>query len=234
MNQLAESKVIEIKQLSPTVRQFKMTYAFSDSFVPGQFVMLNLPIQAEFTNRSYSIASAPNSEGWIELCIVQKPDGPGTQYLFDHVKVGSLLEVSEPQGKFLLVDDEASLCFICTGTGVAPFRSMVQGLIQTYGQLPQPLTLIFGNRFENDILYREEWEALELLDEKFSFIPVLSRDENWHGAKGYVHAQYLPLAESNSDVHFYLCGWTSMVREAKNKLKTLGFSRKQLKFELYD
>ena len=97
-----------------------------------------------------------------------------------------------------------------------------------------PVTLVFGNRYEEDILYREEWEALEKLDANFSFIPVLSRQESWQGAKGYVHAAYLPFAHADPATHFYLCGWTTMVREAKNKLKELGFPRKQLKFELYD
>lgn len=234
MDNSLESKVLEIRQLAPNVRQFRLSYAFSDQFMPGQFIMLDLPIEAAFTTRSYSIASAPNKEGWIELCIVQKPDGPGTRYLFDQVREGSILAASEPQGKFVLAEEATSLCFIATGTGVAPFRAMIQDLILQNGSLPDPITLVFGNRFETDILYRKEWEELAQTDANFNFIPVLSRQENWTRAKGYVHDFYLPLAQSNSAIYFYLCGWTTMVREAKNNLKALGFSRKQLKFELYD
>ncbi len=234
MDKSLESKVLSIQQLSPNVRQFRLSYALSDQFIPGQFIMLDLPIQAAFTTRSYSIASAPNKEGWIELCIVQKPDGPGTAFLFENVEVGSLLMVSEPQGKFVLAEKGVDLCFVATGTGVAPFRAMIQELIATHNSLPTSVTLVFGNRYLKDILYQEEWMALAEKDVNFNFIPVLSREENWDGARGYVHDYYLPLAQLNSAVYFYLCGWTSMVREAKNRLKALGFSRKQLKFELYD
>ncbi len=227
-------KVLSIQQLSPTVRQFRISYAWSDQFIPGQFVMLDLPIEAKFTTRSYSIASAPNSEGWIELCIVQKPGGPGTAFLFSQVTEGTLLQVSEPQGKFVLTDTDSPICFIATGTGVAPFRAMIQENLKKNGALDTPITLVFGNRFAHDILYHEEWENLAATDPNFTFIPVLSRDENWEGPRGYVHEHYLPIAEANNTYHFYLCGWTNMVREAKNKLKSLGFSRKQLKFELYD
>ncbi|HCS20214.1 MAG TPA: oxidoreductase [Bacteroidetes bacterium] len=234
MNTHPGGEVLQITALTPSVRIFRIRYSLSNAFRPGQFVMLDLPIQTEFTTRSYSIASAPNSDGWIELCIVKKPDGPGTSFLFEHIKEGDMLQVSEPQGKFVLEAETAPLCMVCTGTGIAPFRAMILDLRRRHTRLPMPLTLVFGNRFEEDILYREEWEQMQKLDPNFKFIPVLSREENWNGAKGYVHESYLPLAKAYPETHFYLCGWTTMVRDAKNKLKALGFSRKQLKFELYD
>lgn len=234
MNSQPGGEVLQITALTPSVRIFRIRYSLSNAFRPGQFVMLDLPIDSEFTTRSYSIASAPNSDGWIELCIVKKPEGPGTNYLFEHTKEGEMLHVSEPQGKFVLEDETAPLCMVCTGTGIAPFRSMIRDLSRKHNGLPMPLTLVFGNRYEEDILYRNEWEQLEKDDPNFKFIPVLSREETWEGAKGYVHASYLPIARTCPETHFYLCGWTTMVRETKNTLKALGFSRKQLKFELYD
>lgn len=229
-----KSELITIRSLSPTVRQFTFSYPWSDKFFPGQFVMLDLPIEAEFTTRSYSIASAPNADGWIDLCVVRKPEGPGTHFLFDELKIGASVRISEPQGKFVLSDEKVPLCLVCTGTGIAPFRSMILELRKKFSALPMPVTLVFGNRYEEDILYREEWEELQKQEANFSFIPVLSRQEDWQGEKGYVHAAYLDVAHSKPETHFYLCGWTTMVREAKNRLKDLGFSRKQLKFELYD
>ncbi|MBI1223570.1 MAG: oxidoreductase [Bacteroidetes bacterium] len=234
MSEFFDCEVLSIQQLSPTVRHFRLCYPMSSTFQAGQFVMLDLPIEADFSTRSYSIASEPNSEGIIELCIVLKEDGAGTRYIFDSIKTGDKLKVSEPQGKFVIADEEKGLVMICTGTGVAPFRSMIRDLVTKHGSLPHPVYLIFGNRFKQDILYAAEWKALMETDSNFHFIPVLSRDTDWEGARGYVHAFYMPVALENKEYHYYLCGWTSMVREAKNKLKELGYSRKQLKFELYD
>lgn len=234
MDGFRKSEVLAIQDLSPSVKQFRISYPWSGEFLPGQFIMLNLPIEAAFTTRSYSIASAPNNEGWIELCIVRKPAGPGTEFLFEELEIGAELWVSEPQGKFVLEQGSVPLCFVCTGTGIAPFRSMILGLLNQNGVLDRKVSLVFGNRYKADILYGSEWEDLQNRDPNFSFIPVLSREENWEGARGYVHPSYLSLAEKNPETCFYLCGWTSMVREAKNNLKSLGFSRKQLKFELYD
>lgn len=235
MDEFFSCRLEKIEQLSDSVRSYRFSYPLSDDFLPGQFVMLDLPIDAEFSTRSYSIASAPNKEGWIELCIVLKPGGSGTEYLFDHVKEGDQVRISKPQGKFVLDHGQTGpVCMICTGTGVAPFRSMIQNIREGSGNLARPLYLFFGNRYENDILYRKEWEELEKKDANFHFVPVLSREENWKGARGYVHEHYLPYAVQDASFCFYLCGWSDMVREAKNKLKELGFSRKQLKFELYD
>ncbi len=234
MEDFETATILSVEELSETVRSYRITHSCAGSFVPGQFVMLDLPIESEFTTRSYSIASAPNEEGWIELCIVLKPDGAGSQWLFEHAGVGTQLRVSPPNGKFVADQfHEEAKVFVCTGTGVAPFRSMIRNWRKS-GPLPFPVYLVFGNRYEGDILYRGEWELLAREDPNFHFIPVLSRDTDWLGGKGYVHEHYLPLAEQNPGYQFYLCGWSNMVREAKNRLKELGFSRKLLKFELYD
>ncbi len=232
MDSWQECRVLEKQILSESVISLKIAYTLSDRFLPGQFVMLDLPIESEFSTRSYSIASAPNTEGWIELCIVLKPDGAGTPYLFQQSKEGSILKVSEPQGRFILEEGAEPVCLICTGTGVAPFRSFIQHL-EKQG-LSREVHLIFGNRTEADILYEAEWASL-VKTGRLHFYPVLSRaSANWTGQKGYVHEVYPALAKAHPNWTFYLCGWSTMVKEAKNNLKALGFSRKQLKFELYD
>lgn len=235
MEEWFSEKVLSIEDLSENVKQFRLSYRASNAFLPGQFVMLELPIESAFTTRSYSIASAPNGEGYIDLCIVHKTDGAGSGYLFNHVKVGDNIIMSLPQGKFLLEDlHYEGLVMVSTGTGIAPFRSMIRALINQYKSLPFPLYLVFGNRTEADMLYRAEWEEIAQEHPHFHFIPVLSRSENWAGAQGYVHEHYQPIAQNNPNYHFYLCGWSDMVKEAKNHLREMGFSRKQVKFELYD
>ena len=115
-------------------------------FKPGQFVTLDLPIH-EKTNkrwRSYSIASSPDGTNVIELVIVLLEGGAGTTYLFNHITVGSELTLRGPQGVFVLPDlIDKDLFLICTGTGVAPFRSMVQH-INRYNISHQNIYLIFA------------------------------------------------------------------------------------------
>lgn len=232
---LYTAEVTRITQESPTVRRFflRVKGVGQYDFAPGQFVVLHLPIGGEFSTRSYSIASAPNGTNELELCIVCKPDGAGTPYLFSEITEGSELTISEPQGKFILPETiDTDICFVSTGTGIAPFRAMAHYLLER--GFTGNIYMIFGNRTSADILYKEEMEQLDARYPNFHFLPVLSREPGFAGAKGYVHPVYLQLFNDCRPALFYLCGWTTMVREAKNNLKELGYTRKEIKFELYD
>jgi ferredoxin-NADP reductase len=121
---------------------------------------------------------------------VLKPDGKGTPYLFDNVKKGSLVKCTTPLGKFTMPDTiDKDICFIATGTGIAPLRSM---LIDIFNKnIPhRNIYMIFGNRKIGDILYRSEMETFEKEHPEFKFFPVLSREtkETWpEKFLGYVH-----------------------------------------------
>lgn len=209
-------------------------------FKPGQFVTLDLPIHERPAKRwrSYSIASWPDGSNVFELLIVLLEDGAGTPYLFNAVKEGSELTFRGPQGVFTLPDPlEKELYFVCTGTGIAPFRSMVQHIHRH--RIPHPpIHLIFGTRTQNDLLYVDELKQLEEEMEGFYFVPTLSR-EKWDGHQGYVHEVYEDLVKEKNEggspppAQFYLCGWKAMVDEAKQRIQGLGYERKAIHQELY-
>src|SRR6185312_9997604 len=123
-------KVIKIEDETQTTRRFWIELVSGEpfDFKPGQFVTLDLPIHEKPNKRwrSYSIASWPNGTNEMELVIVLLEGGAGTNYLFNQISVGSELIYRGPQGVFTLPDQiEKDLYFICTGTGIAPFRSML-------------------------------------------------------------------------------------------------------------
>ncbi|NJL76697.1 MAG: hypothetical protein HC892_18430, partial [Saprospiraceae bacterium] len=98
------------------------------SFKAGQFVTMDLPIHEKRLKRlrSYSIASAPSNDNILEFCIVQLEGGMATNYFFNEVNVGTSILFKPPSGVFILPEPiTKDLVFICTGTGVAPFRSML-------------------------------------------------------------------------------------------------------------
>lgn len=228
--------IIDIKEESPAVRRFWFRMNEGDfTFKPGQFVMLDLPIESKITNRSYSIASAPVNEPVFELIIVLNPDGKGTPHMWDNYRIGTEVPVAGPLGKFVLPEQvDSDLCFIATGTGIAPLRSMMHYLIAG-AVAHKNLYIVFGNRTQQDILYREEFTTLAASHPFISFIPVLSRaDESWTGRRGYVHAIYEELFADKRPCIFFLCGWKNMIMEARERLAAMGYERSQIKFELYD
>src|SRR6478735_3810732 len=235
-------KVIKIEDATPTslTKRFwiQVPEVESFDFKPGQFVTLDLPIHEQKNKRwrSYSIASAPDGTNVFELVIVYLEGGLGTTYLFNDISVGSELLLRGPQGKFTLPEPIAEdLYFICTGTGIAPFRSMAQFL--HIHKLPhQSVHLIFGFRKLEDGLYVDELRQLEKENPGFFFHPCYSREtEVPTGAqKGYVHPVYEALTEQGKKpAKFFLCGWKNMIDEAKQRILAMGYDRKAIHLELY-
>jgi len=229
-------KVIRIEQETEDTRRFwiQIPELTSFDFKPGQFVTLDLPIHEKPNKgwRSYSIASWPDGSNIFELVIVLDKRGAGTPYLFDEVKVGSELTLRGPQGVFTLTEPiEDDLILVCTGTGIAPFRSMIHH-IKNKNIPHKNIYLVFGCRTKSTLLYYEELKNLQNEIPGFHYIPTLSR-EHWDGHTGYVHAVYELLCIDKKPAKFYLCGWKGMIDEARTKIPEMGYDKKDMHFEIY-
>ncbi len=233
-------KVIRIADETPSTKRFwiEMNGTNDFQFLPGQFITLDLPIHEQKNKRwrSYSIASAPDGTNVVELVIVLLEGGLGTTFLFKEVSVGSELTIRGPQGKFTLPEQlDKDIFLICTGTGIAPFRSMAHHLHAH--KLPhQNIHLIFGCRYFGDGLYINELKELEKKENGFFFHPVFSREQEVPDGmyKGYVHGVYENLVQQNKQpARFYLCGWKNMIDEAKQRIVDLGYDKKDIHLELY-
>lgn len=213
-------------------------------FIAGQFVVLDLPIGEKPAQRwrSYSIASCPDGGNIIELLIVLLEGGAGSNYIFNEIREGSEFILRGPHGFFTLpAVFKHDLFFICTGTGIAPFRSMLYYIIERK-LTPYNIYLVYGCRTQKDLLYYEEMMTLHNRIPQFHYIPTLSR-EQWYGKTGYVHEHYkeiclshcktdTPLAQSYPAT-FYLCGWKFMIEDAKRNILQMGYDRRSVKSELY-
>jgi ferredoxin-NADP reductase len=244
-------KIIRIENATEQTRRFWIQLPGLESFdfQPGQFVTLDLPIHEKPNKRvrSYSISSWPDGTNVLELVIVLLEGGAGTHYLFNEVTVGSELTVRGPQGVFTLPEPiEKDLFFICTGTGIAPFRSMTHHLFNHH--IPyKEIYLIFGCRHFGDALYEKELRELAERMPAFHYIPTFSREKAdnphiRHIRTGYVHTVYeeicrdRQLAAGSGELppaSFFLCGWKNMIDEAKQRIQLLGYDRKSIHQELY-
>lgn len=249
-------KVIRILDETATTRRFWIEVPELDrfDFKPGQFVTLDLPIHEKPNKRwrSYSIASWPDGTNVFELVIVLLEGGLGTAYLFNEINVGSELTLRGPQGVFTLPEAiDRDLFLICTGTGIAPFRSMANH-IRNHSISHNNIYLIFGCRLFGDCLYGKEMKTLETELEGFHYFPTFSREKEpgEHYRTGYVHGVYeeivnkemnqiTELVEGNENgkqvkpAYFYLCGWKNMIDEAKQRILALGYDKKAIHLELY-
>ncbi len=204
-------------------------------FTPGQFVSVIDRVDTKEITRAYSIAS-PRGGNRFALCLNRIPEGHVSPHLFK-LKPGDEIEIREPLGYFTMRHPGHRAVFIATGTGVAPFRSMLLDHLPT---THPHVTLLFGVRQEEGLLYRKEFERLAQDYATFRFLPTLTRpNENWTGLRGRVQehldeALHLQSYEDISTVDVYICGLREMVDDVRRELKARGFDRKQIIYEKYD
>ncbi|MBI2405050.1 hypothetical protein HYV22_02630 [Candidatus Gottesmanbacteria bacterium] len=200
-------------------------------FIAGQSMMLHI---TDGINRSMSIASPPRDIKNILMCHDVSPMGPGSKWTLG-LNVGDQVSLVAPLGMFVL-DNQShrKKVMIATGTGIVPFRSMIMDYLAGPATRQNEVVLYWGLRHEEDIYWREEFEALAGKYPNFHFVLTLSKPtETWAGHRGRV-TDHLFVEEKNFiDTDFYLCGSKAMVDEVKKALFSRNVPNTQVKQELF-
>src|ERR1700690_4203475 len=139
--------------------EFEVTDAPRFGFVPGQWLSLkaNTPDGEEIT-RAYSIASPPSENGHVAFCLNRVHQGFMSNHLCSLAE-GSTITFQGPFGNFILHPPMRDTIFIATGTGIAPFRSMLHWLLaDPERHQGKELWLFFGARTEADLYYADEFD----------------------------------------------------------------------------
>jgi ferredoxin-NADP reductase len=206
-------------------------------FIPGQFVSIQQPKPDGKTHtRAYSLASAPCAAPTFDLCLNRVERGFLSNWLCD-LELGATVQLHGPHGMFTLRQPQQDCVFIATGTGIAPFRGMLQSLFENPEQVHRcEYWLVYGTRFEDGLHYRDDFLAIERAHPNFHYVPTLSRGgTEWRGLRGYVQDHVRDVVGARHDMQAYICGLHQMVDANRKLLKEdLGWDRKQIIFERYD
>ena len=169
--------------------EFEISDKTHFGFVAGQWLSFKTskPDGEEIT-RAYSIASPPGDDNRFALCLNRVQDGFMSNFLCD-MKEGEEISCQGPFGDFILRPPLRDTVFIATGTGIAPFRSMLHWLLaDPVRHQDKQLWLLFGNRTESrHLLPRRISETGRQAFELSAICQLLSRGaEDWPGLRGYV------------------------------------------------
>lgn len=214
------------------------------AFEPGQFVQLGWPkpedpagpppTRVRWNKRSYSIASSPAETEAYELCLALVEEGVLTPRIFDLAEGARVWCDDAPKGHFTLERIPAGRHLVCvaTGTGIAPFVSMLRRYRGT-GRFRQ-LTVLWGAREAADFAYHAELAAAAAADPAVRYAAIASREPEssaWTGARGRVQSLFAAEAFGRiagapldpRDTHALLCGNPAMIDEVRALLETRGF-----------
>ena len=159
-----------------------------------------------------------------------------SDHLFKEADIMTEFLYRGPMGVFTLTNELETrpLVFVSTGSGISPFRSMMKWIDEKNIKFDS-IKLYFGTRTEEDLLYREELEAIQKRHPNFQYFPTLSREVKKGIPHGYVHEHYLKYID-NLDVKplVYFCGWNRMIEEGREHLAKRGFvMQKDIKVEIF-
>jgi len=229
-----DAKIAKIVSLSETVKHFVLEYApeCDTSFTAGQFMMVHLEKDGKPHKKSYSIASSPSLPKQIELCVKLVEGGHVSTWFFG-LKEGDVIHTSLPYGVFTVREPwQPHIVFVGTGTGIAPLRGMIKTLFEK--NCDKEITLISGNRYESEVLYENEWRALEKKHRNFHFIPTVSRGKTWSGETAYVQDIVKRLFSGKIEgLDFYSCGLVPMCQQLKAALIEMNVPKERIHFEQF-
>lgn len=190
MASFVTERVLSVHHWNETLFSFKTTRDRGLRFENGQFVTIGLEVDGRPLTRAYSIAS-PNYEEHLEFFSIKVPDGALTSRL-QHLRAGDPIVVSKkPTGTLILHDLRPGrhLYLLATGTGLAPFLSVIQDP-ETYERF-EKVVLIHGVRFVSELAYNElitqvlpEHEFLgDVIREQLIYYPTVTREPFRHNGR---------------------------------------------------
>ncbi len=221
-------------------------------FEPGQYTTLGLIQKDEqgkpvigkrgpkLLRRAYSIASAPRDNQHLTFYIVRVEDGSLTPKLWDLEDGDPIFMDNRIKGTFTLqgVPADKNLVFVGTGTGLAPFISMIQQYRQDHRW--QKAVLLDGCRVARDLGYLQPMTELAMADPNLAYLPTVTRepdDSTWDGLRGRVtallrpeaFAQHAGFALDPERCHVFLCGNPAMIDQVEADLAPQGFTPRDRK-----
>lgn len=229
--QLFKTKLGYLEKVSSKVylKRFDLVEPKEMGFLAGQTVMLHV---APGVNRNMSIASPPSEKNSITVAHDVSPMGPYSQWTVQ-AKVGDSMSFMGPLGIFVL--DKTSprkKILVATGTGVAPFRSMLLDYLESGGSVE--VALYWGLRHEEDIFWQEQFLSLAQTHPTFHFFLTLSQSQpTWQGLRGRVGDHLFSNEKNLVEDEFYLCGGKEMVVDMRSQLLAAGVPKEQIKSELF-
>ena len=232
----AEMLIESVKMELPDTKtmHIKWPEGYECEFKTGQFITTYWPDTTNY-KRAYSLSSCALDKGFFE-CTVKREGKMGTRVV-DWAKAGDKIMILPPAGKFLPVYDPPGKHLICIagGSGITPFRGFAREA--TRRKLDTRITILYSVRTTTDIIFNDEFRALEAENPKLKFLVTCTRlgaEDPWPGRRGRLTPEWVKeiVGDDGANTVFYACGPNALVDAAeKLVLEDIKLPKEQLKLE---
>jgi len=232
-----------VKETSDAVTvHFKQPMFRKVKYKSGQFLTLNLEIDGKKVSRSYSMSSTPNIDSTVAVTVKRVSGGVASNYINDQVKVGDSVSMMEPVGNFTLEPDKnlkRHIVLFGAGSGITPLMSILKSIL--YFEPASTVSLIYGNRRTDNIIFKEKLQALkEKFGDRFNLVYCLTQpDRSWNGLTGRIDdavtvnvMNMLPKFDATA-TEYYICGPDGMMEQVKEGLKRLKVDAEKIHIESF-
>ena len=208
-------------------------------FIAGQYITLRITIEGKEIRRSYSICSSPESNE-LRVLIKQVEHGIFSNYATQKLKEGDIIEVSPPEGKFILqtaTSHQKNYGAFAAGSGITPVMSMIKSVLLK--EIHSTFVLVYGNKTAEDTIFKSEIDLLlEQYPKRFFVKYVFSKKIIDNSLLGRIDKSIVNLILKNqfkntSFDSFYLCGPEPMIEVVTDTLKDNGILASKIHFELF-
>tara|TARA_R110002049_G_scaffold307520_2_gene508253 strand:+ start:9408 stop:10466 length:1059 start_codon:yes stop_codon:yes gene_type:complete len=213
----------------------KDTFAFK----AGQYITLKTSIDGHEVRRDYSLCSSPKS-GNLKVAVKEVKDGTFSSYANTNLKVGDIVEVAAPKGRFVFTPNDSitkNIAAFAAGSGITPVLSIIKCALEE--EVNSKVILVYGNKTTNDTMFFNELIALQhQYKERFSIQFVFSQEDEEDAIFGRIEKSTVNYVMKNKHKHvdvdaFYLCGPEAMIHTVKDVLTANDIDKDTIHFELF-
>jgi ferredoxin-NADP reductase len=223
-----------VKKIIPrtyNVTSFRFPRPETLNYKPGQFQFVTIKADGEKLKKPFSISSSPTEKTHIEF--TKKLSDSDFSTALKALKEGDWARIDAPYGEFTFEGEHEKIGLLGGGIGITPFMSICRYCSDMH--LDTKITLLYGNRTENDIVFRKELETMQQQNKNLKVVFTLNEaSSEWKGATGLITAEMIKKEIPDfKETVFYTCGPPAMVEIMEKLIEQLGLPKTQLKREYF-
>ncbi|MDQ1253304.1 MAG: glycine betaine catabolism [Euryarchaeota archaeon] len=225
-----ETNVVETIQRTPDIKSIRFEKPQGFHYLAGQYIFVTLGDDPDQVTKHFTLSSSP-TEDFLE--ITKRLTGHPFANVLASLGAGDKVSMMGAYGDFTFQGEYDKVGMLSGGIGITPLRSMIKYSIDK--KLNVSIILLYSNRFENDIAFRDELENIQTETPNIKVIETITKPGlDWKGVSGRVNVgmvkKFIPDLMERT---FYTSGPQKMVDAMVSLLRELGIPEKQIKQEYF-